>query len=43
MAASRYHPRMNTVQDSANRITDRTTQYINHGASWEGSDERRAL
>lgn len=38
-----YHPITNTVQDSASRMMDRTTQYINQGASWEGSDERRAL
>lgn len=38
-----YHPMINTVHDSTSRITDRTTQYISHGASWEGSAERRAL
>lgn len=27
---SAYHPRMNSVQDSASRITDRTTQYFSH-------------
>lgn len=38
-----YHPMMKTVQDSARRIPERTTQYINHGVSWEGSVDRIAL
>jgi aspartyl/asparaginyl beta-hydroxylase (cupin superfamily) len=38
-----YHPRIQTVQDSAIKMADRTTQYISHGASWEGCEERRAL
>lgn len=41
--AELYHPMINTVQDSASRMTESTTQYISHGASCEGSEERRAL
>jgi hypothetical protein len=38
-----YQPIIKNVQDSAHMMTESTTQYINHGASCEGSDERRAL
>lgn len=38
-----YHPMMKKVHDSAINRVDRTTQYMSHGASEEGSPERSAL
>lgn len=40
---SKYQETMNQVQDSARENMDSTTQYINHGVSWAGSEVRRAL
>lgn len=34
---------MKIVHDSASEMPERTTQYINHGASCDGSEERKAL
>jgi hypothetical protein len=38
-----YQPIIKNVQDSAHMMTESTTQYMSHGASCEGSEERRAL
>lgn len=39
----KYQETMNQVHDSTRENMDSTTQYINHGVSWAGSEVRRAL